>query len=147
MADGWEGYRFETYKDPRMVVGTCNGEPTVIFAISGTPCEQNRVGRYEHADVDNCATDDLALRVAECLRVCQGLPIEQLRNISLADVLADAKRYARLKARARTVPEDGGWAGHWSLPTLRAWNASPNPKYAMQDCDFDSAVDALELSN
>lgn len=59
------------------------------------------------------------------------------------DDRADAERYRKLRALARTEGRDGGWSGYWVLPMLFAWNDSPDKRWHMKRRSFDQAVDAI----
>lgn len=108
--DGWQAYKFETYKDPMMIKGMSDNGPSVYFAISWLPCEHNRIGRYANADVDQCATEDLGVRVALCLRACEGLTTQQLMDIKDGDAsvrLRDQSPAVSAWKPIETAPKDG----------------------------------------
>lgn len=59
--------------------------------------------------------------------------------------MTDAERYQWLKSRAVIEDRDAGYTGHWVLPRIHAWNATPYAKGRGESFDYatmDAAIDA-----
>jgi hypothetical protein len=81
--EGWEKYEFDCYAE-NMIRGCpsdFNVGEYVIFSITSESSNVELLHRYEHRDIDEDDTNELASRIAECLRICKGVDTKALRSM------------------------------------------------------------------